>query len=189
LPPVFPPGSVPCRSEPFAPRARIPRDTCSPTWSGIGFGKHPTFDPPLVGSSSHLRRILLPERSNLLKSHWSNQWLTKFSYCADQGAWPSESGTVYCRSLARCHSRPPGGSLSHRRDDALHPRGCDCHSLDSRGTRVHRPHHPERAARAQTEVKDYTRSTTFNSALSDVSVEYILPFGSRQCVSSVKVSL
>src|SRR3954469_25572543 len=31
-------------------------------------------------SSSHVRRILLPERSNLLKSHWSNQWLTNFSY-------------------------------------------------------------------------------------------------------------
>src|SRR5215469_14216117 len=25
-------------------------------------------------------RILLPERSNLFESHWSNQWLTNFSY-------------------------------------------------------------------------------------------------------------
>ena len=29
-----------------------------------------------MGSSSHLERILLPERSNLFESHWSNQWLT-----------------------------------------------------------------------------------------------------------------
>jgi len=27
-----------------------------------------------------LRGILLPERSNLFQSHWSNQWLTNFSY-------------------------------------------------------------------------------------------------------------
>ena len=27
-----------------------------------------------------MRRILLPERSNLFQSHWSNQWLTNFSY-------------------------------------------------------------------------------------------------------------
>src|SRR5436853_4739277 len=30
-------------------------------------------------SSSHLRGILLPGRSNLFWSHWSNQWLTSFS--------------------------------------------------------------------------------------------------------------
>src|SRR5262249_49561828 len=30
-------------------------------------------------SSSHLRRSLLPECSNLFQSHWSNQWLTNFS--------------------------------------------------------------------------------------------------------------
>src|SRR3954447_1892671 len=58
--------------------ARTPHDTCSPTWSGIGSDKHPTLDL-LHWSSSHVRRILLPERSNLLKSHWSNQWLTNFS--------------------------------------------------------------------------------------------------------------
>src|SRR5262249_61830415 len=29
-----------------------------------------------VLSSSHRGRTLLPERSKLLKSHWSNQWLT-----------------------------------------------------------------------------------------------------------------
>src|SRR5262249_12178456 len=55
--------------------ARIPRGTCSPTWSGLGFDKHPTFDPPTSWSSSHLGRIILRERSNLFKSHWSNQWL------------------------------------------------------------------------------------------------------------------
>jgi len=31
---------------------------------------------PPVGSSSHRRRTLLPERSKLFKSHWLNQWLT-----------------------------------------------------------------------------------------------------------------
>ena len=30
-------------------RGRRPHDTCSPTWSGIGFGKDPTINPPLVG--------------------------------------------------------------------------------------------------------------------------------------------
>src|SRR5579872_6900749 len=28
---------------------RIPRDTCSPTWSGLGFDTDPTLDPPWVG--------------------------------------------------------------------------------------------------------------------------------------------
>jgi len=28
-----------------------------------------------VVSSSHVERILLPQRSNLFESHWSNQWL------------------------------------------------------------------------------------------------------------------
>jgi hypothetical protein len=36
-------------------------------------------DPPSNWSSSHLRRIILSERSNPFKSHWSNQWLTNFS--------------------------------------------------------------------------------------------------------------
>ena len=56
--------------------ARIRHGTCSPTWSGLGFDKRLTFDPPRW-SSSHLRRIILPERSNLFKSHWSNQWLAR----------------------------------------------------------------------------------------------------------------
>ncbi|MBI4905015.1 MAG: hypothetical protein HY820_15365 [Acidobacteria bacterium] len=33
-----------------------------------------------------MERILLPERSNLFKSHWSNQWLTDFSYAT---VWPA----------------------------------------------------------------------------------------------------
>ena len=48
---------------------------CSPIWNGIGSGKALTLNPPYRWSSSHLRRIILPERSNLFKSHWSNQWL------------------------------------------------------------------------------------------------------------------
>ena len=39
--------------------------TRSPTWSGLGFDKRLTFDPPTSWSSSHWRRIILPERSNL----------------------------------------------------------------------------------------------------------------------------
>src|SRR5437762_11948921 len=61
-------------------RARKLRGTCSPTWNGIGSGKALTLNPPHRWSSSHLRGILLPERSNLFQSHWSNQWLTNFSY-------------------------------------------------------------------------------------------------------------
>ncbi len=34
-----------------------------------------------------MRRILLPERSNLFKSHWSNQWLTHFSYRQTKRLW------------------------------------------------------------------------------------------------------
>src|SRR5207245_10102917 len=60
--------------------ARKLRGTCSPIWKGIGSGKALTLNPPHRWSSSHLRRILLPERSNLFQSHWSNQWLTNFSY-------------------------------------------------------------------------------------------------------------
>src|SRR5204862_2203945 len=62
--------------------ARTRRDTCSPIWNGIGSDKFLTSNPLLVDSSSHLERILLPERSNLFESHWSNQWLTNLSYCA-----------------------------------------------------------------------------------------------------------
>src|SRR5260370_20971421 len=61
----------------------MPRDTCSPIWNGIGSGKALTLNPPHRWSSSHLRRILLMERSNLFKSHWSHQWLTNFSYSSD----------------------------------------------------------------------------------------------------------
>ena len=54
--------------------------TCSPILNGIGSDKFLTLNPLLVDSSSHLERILLPQRSNLFQSHWSNQWLTKLSY-------------------------------------------------------------------------------------------------------------
>src|SRR3984893_8484659 len=50
---------------------------CTPTSSGIGFGKAQTFHPPFQGfSSSHLGEDVTPERSNLFESDWSNQWLT-----------------------------------------------------------------------------------------------------------------
>ena len=62
------------------PLGHEPRGTCSPIWNGIGSGKALTLNPPHRWSSSHLRGILLLERSNLFKSHWSNQWLTNFSY-------------------------------------------------------------------------------------------------------------
>src|SRR5215467_8841556 len=48
--------------------------------NGIGSDTALTLNPPHRWSSSHLRRILLPERSNLFESHWSNQWLTNLSY-------------------------------------------------------------------------------------------------------------
>src|SRR6266849_9515703 len=60
--------------------ARKLRGTCSPIWNGIGSGKALTLNSPHRWSSRHLRRILLPERSNLFQSHWSNQWLTNLSY-------------------------------------------------------------------------------------------------------------
>ena len=59
--------------------ARTRRDTCSPISNGIGSDKFLTSNPLLVDSSSHLERIVLPQRSNLFESHWSNQWLTTFS--------------------------------------------------------------------------------------------------------------
>src|SRR5215469_3822191 len=58
---------------------RTQRPTCSPTWSGPGFGTDLTLTLLRVGRQATLRRILLPERSNLFQSHWSNQWLTTFS--------------------------------------------------------------------------------------------------------------
>src|SRR5437660_7597329 len=61
------------------------RGTCSPIWNGIGSDKALTLNPPHRWSSSHLRRSLLPERSNLFQSHWSNQWLTNFSYGVEGG--------------------------------------------------------------------------------------------------------
>src|SRR5204863_3198987 len=57
--------------------------TCSPISNGIGSDKALTLSSP-YGSSSHLRRILLRERSNLFESHWSNQWLTNFSQATNE---------------------------------------------------------------------------------------------------------
>jgi transposase len=37
-----------------------------------------------------LGRILLPERSNLFQSHWSNQWLTNFSYVSPEERVPEQ---------------------------------------------------------------------------------------------------
>jgi hypothetical protein len=34
----------------------------------------------IVGHQATLKRSILPERSNLFQSHWSNQWHTKFSW-------------------------------------------------------------------------------------------------------------
>ncbi len=45
--------------------ARIQHGACNPTWSGPGFDKRLTFDPPTNWPSSHLRGIILPERSTL----------------------------------------------------------------------------------------------------------------------------
>jgi hypothetical protein len=46
----------------------------------VSSDKRLTYILSCVASSSHLGRILLRERSNLFSSHWSNQWLTNFSY-------------------------------------------------------------------------------------------------------------
>src|SRR5262249_29163517 len=51
-------------------------DTCHSTGNGSGSDRLPTWSSPWVGSSSHAGRTLLPERSKLCSSHWSNQWLT-----------------------------------------------------------------------------------------------------------------
>jgi hypothetical protein len=51
-------------------------DTCHATGHASGSERLPTGSAPCVGSSSQPRRTLLPERSKLFKSHWSNQWLT-----------------------------------------------------------------------------------------------------------------
>jgi hypothetical protein len=62
-----------------------------------------------------LRRILLPERSNLFQSHWSNQWLTKFSYGFDGPLTVGDCGGIYERPdgtagspPSRNAARPPG---------------------------------------------------------------------------------
>jgi hypothetical protein len=49
-----------------------------------------------VGSSSHLERILLLERSNLFESHWSNQWLT-YSVNLGLAVSPDERTILYAQ--------------------------------------------------------------------------------------------
>src|SRR5579859_6060069 len=54
--------------------------TCSPIWNGIGFGKALTFKILLSSSKVLIKPLeedFMPERSNLVESHWSNQWLTQ----------------------------------------------------------------------------------------------------------------
>jgi hypothetical protein len=64
----------------FAVSAQSQHGSCSPIWNGIGSGKAPTLNPPHRRSSSRLRRILLPRRSDLFQSHWPNQRLAGFSF-------------------------------------------------------------------------------------------------------------
>src|SRR5713226_8578518 len=63
-------------------------------------------------SSSHLRRILLLERSNPFKSHWSNQWLTNFSY-ARNGSLCERRSAIGPLSF-RERSDPGGAPLARR---------------------------------------------------------------------------
>src|SRR4051812_40588144 len=63
-----------------APWARTPHDICSPIWNGIGSGKDLTLNPPHRGHQATWGGFYSRKRSNLFQSHWSNQWLTNFSY-------------------------------------------------------------------------------------------------------------
>ena len=56
---------------------RTPHGICSSISNGIGSGKAGTSHPPFKRSSSHLEEDVMPERSNLFESQWSNQWLTQ----------------------------------------------------------------------------------------------------------------
>src|SRR5262245_27194821 len=85
--------------------ARTPHDTCSPIWNGLGSDKALTFNILLiVGHQATLRRSILPQRSNLFQSHWSNQWLTQFSYL--RGSYLGWlRGLATHRTRFCCHSR------------------------------------------------------------------------------------
>src|SRR5207247_2586692 len=69
------------------------------------------MNPPHRWSSSHLRRILLPERSNLFQSHWSNQWLTRFSYFGDTTLDGPSASTLN-------HVAPSGGTPGVQADES-----------------------------------------------------------------------
>jgi hypothetical protein len=58
--------------------AQTPRDTYSPTSSEIGFDTIETllFSPTELAHPATVGVTLLPYRSKLFESHWSNQWLT-----------------------------------------------------------------------------------------------------------------
>src|SRR6516225_12463982 len=68
--------------------AQTPHGTCSPTSSGLGSDTVLTLILPQGFHQTTWGRILLPERSNLFESHWSNQWHTNFSYQC--------GGTTHC---------------------------------------------------------------------------------------------
>src|SRR5689334_20929083 len=103
------------------PRARILRGTCSPIWNGIGSDKTLTFNILLiVGHQATLRRSILPERSNLFWSHWSNQWLTQFSYFNKNRRFYRAAGDrsrgQLLRLPGRFHAKSPTSPESGQRE-------------------------------------------------------------------------
>ncbi len=63
--------------------------TCNSIGNGSGSDRPLIWSAPWVDSSSHAGRTLLPERSKLFKSHWSNQWLISN---AELSVWPKTGG-------------------------------------------------------------------------------------------------
>ena len=59
--------------------ARRPQETCQATGKGAGADRLRPWRAPWVGSSSHAGSMLLPERSKLYKSHWSNRGLPQIA--------------------------------------------------------------------------------------------------------------
>src|SRR6516225_5513115 len=85
---------------------------CSPTSSGLGSDTVLTLILPQGFHQTTWGRILLPERSNLFESHWSNQWLTNFSYLREPGGHiitfdpPNAVNGTYALSIN------PGGAIT-----------------------------------------------------------------------------